>query len=238
MKTGSGKNGRKLRIFVLILGICPGFGGLLRYGRWTHLTTTLLFLWTLDCVLFINFQWTNFLPAGTGKWTFVLLFAVWLFLSAVSDYFSRKYDRIEKSDAKGELFLQTLTSYLKGNWQDAEKGAKKLLTNNARDVEAILLLATLYRHTSRYLEALEMLKRLDCLENSGRWYYEIYLEKSALQKALQGPEEEEEKEKEEELETPPSKNTDSPEVESTDLPQQLRVIHPDDNLETMIRSVG
>lgn len=181
-----------MKAISLILGLCPGFGGLVHYGRVSHLFTMLLFLLSLNTIIFLDFYWMALVPAGLKKWTFILLGAIWVLLSFIADCYSRKYEKIEKGDATGEKFLEILTVYLRGDWEGAERLAKLEMRQNPRDVEIALFLATFYRHRERYLEATKMHEILERLEGAERWYYEIYVEKNALNRAMNGSEEDEE----------------------------------------------
>lgn len=163
----------------------------MHYGRIAHLFTILLFLLSFNTIIFLDFYWTAIVPAGWKKWTFILLGAIWVFLSFIADCCSRKYERIANGDVNGEKFLEILTVYLHDDWEGAERLAKLELRQNPRDVEIVLFLATLYRHRERYAEAVKMHEILERLEGAERWYYEIYVEKNALNRALNGPEENE-----------------------------------------------
>ena len=70
--------------------------------------------------------------------------------------------------------------YLQGNWFEAECCLNILLKKNPRDIEAMLMLATLYRHKERYDEAGNLLRELDRLEDTIPWKFEIRSEKRKL----------------------------------------------------------
>lgn len=155
----------------------------MRYGRWGHLIIALSFLFSFNMVILLNYHWIDCVPSGAKKWLVILLFAFWGVLSIVADMLSKKYENIMNYDTKGDLFLQATTFYLKGNWFETECVIRKLLRNNPGDVEARLLLATLYRHTDRFVEAENGLRELSRFDNAKIWHYEILLEKIALQHA-------------------------------------------------------
>ena len=83
------------------------------------------------------------------------------------------------------LFVQAQTQYMKGDWLSAEQSLNKVLRHNPRDVEAQLLLATLYRRTKRFQEAKNQLSKLCLLESSSRWEYEIAAENRMLVESKQ-----------------------------------------------------
>jgi len=73
--------------------------------------------------------------------------------------------------------------YLQGQWFEAEKKLVSLLRQNPRDVEARLLIATLFRHTRRWEEALRQLDQLERLEASRAWALEIHRERELIRQA-------------------------------------------------------
>jgi cytochrome c-type biogenesis protein CcmH/NrfG len=62
---------------------------------------------------------------------------------------------------------------------------QQLLRQSPRDVESHLMLATLYRHTSRREEALERLRLLERLDGSERWRWEIARERELLERTAE-----------------------------------------------------
>jgi predicted Zn-dependent protease len=88
-----------------------------------------------------------------------------------------------RPDAHSEtLFTQAQAEYLKGNWYDAEKQVEQLLARRPRDVEGLLLLATLQRHTQRTAAAADTLDKLERLDGAEGWNLEIYHERMQLKR--------------------------------------------------------
>lgn len=79
------------------------------------------------------------------------------------------------------MFREAQARYLENDWVAAEQLLLKLLKQDARDVEARLMLATLWRHQGRREEALRQLDRLDRLEAADKWRLEIAAERQRLQ---------------------------------------------------------
>jgi len=71
--------------------------------------------------------------------------------------------------------------YLQGQWFEAEKSLVQLLRQNPRDVEARLMIATLFRRTRRWDEALRQLDQLERLEASQAWALEIQRERALIE---------------------------------------------------------
>jgi hypothetical protein len=74
------------------------------------------------------------------------------------------------------LFHDAQQQYLAGDWARCEQLLRHLLKLDNRDVEARLLLATLWRHLGRTEEAVRQLHRLERLEAAAPWNYEIACE--------------------------------------------------------------
>jgi thioredoxin-like negative regulator of GroEL len=82
-----------------------------------------------------------------------------------------------------ETYAEALDHYLKGNWFEAEHALAQVLRRNPRDLDAGLMLATLFRHTGRIDEAERQLQRLERLEGSQKWQFEIGRERELLHEA-------------------------------------------------------
>jgi tetratricopeptide (TPR) repeat protein len=80
-----------------------------------------------------------------------------------------------------QMFREAQQRYLENDWIAAEQLLLKLLKQDARDVDARLMLATLWRHQGRREEALRQLDRLERLEAADKWRQEIAAERLRLQ---------------------------------------------------------
>jgi predicted Zn-dependent protease len=113
--------------------------------------------------------------AGSGirlaAWA--LLFTAWA-VSAVSAWRARRAELPDAQFAEGDLFPKAIGEYLKGNWFEAESLLDAMLRQDPGDVDARLMLATLWRRTGRRAEAQEALKHLQRLEGWGKWSLEIH----------------------------------------------------------------
>ena len=86
---------------------------------------------------------------------------------------------------RGEDFLDAQTHYLRGDWFETECCLKAILKKNPYDVDSLLFLATLFRHTKRFAEAKLVLNDLEKIDASYRWRYEITLERNSLKKSTE-----------------------------------------------------
>ncbi len=217
-----------MRVVFSSLSLWPGFVGVVRRGLWDQLAFALLFGVLAQATLFVNFFWSDcpsgYLRASSG----VVFLIAWIFLGAVASGRLKRYEKSLLFDADGALFLEAQTRYLRGEWFEAECALKSVLKKNPSDAEALLLLATLYRHIKRFSEARQTLAALEKLEAAEYWAYEIGLEKKAIQTDLRALREERLAEREQaEQET---QNAETQVVETSKLP-------PDPNLAEAPRTV-
>ena len=83
--------------------------------------------------------------------------------------------------AADKLFVEAQTEYLQGHWFEAESLLERLLRIHPSDVEGRLLLATLYRHTDRVVEACDSLNELEQVKGVERWQLELISERRLLE---------------------------------------------------------
>lgn len=162
----------------------PGVSGLLRHGRWSFLLIALGFALVFDALLVANFYWTELLSREWKYYSAGLLLLVWFLLYSCGRYVERKIELVDGSDRKRNFFGDAVTQYLQGNWFQAECFLNEVLKRNPRDVESLLMLGTLLRHTGRYEESRRTLTALQKLEGAGKWYFEIFTELRFLEEAL------------------------------------------------------
>ncbi len=173
-----------MRVVFSPLSLWPGFVGVVRRGLWDQLAFALLFGALAQATLFVDFFWSDF-PSGRLRASSVVVFLLgWIFLGAVAGGRLKRYEKSLLFDAEGELFLEAQTRYLRGEWFEAECALKSVLKKNPNDAEALLLLATLYRHVKRFSDARRTLATLEKLESADYWRHEICLEKEAIQSDL------------------------------------------------------
>ncbi len=103
-----------------------------------------------------------------------------------------KNDEIDwtKPDQTGEsashtLFNQAQREYLMGHWSEATMLLRRRLDQTERDVEARLLLATLYRRTGQRERATEELKQMERFDDSVHWAFEISRERELIEQAAE-----------------------------------------------------
>ena len=162
----------------------PGYSGIAQYGHHTFLMTALGFAMLINAFLIANFYWTAFLTPLQRNVCLVGLCIAWCVLTVFSAYWKYRLAEATKTEANDETFRQTMTSYLNGDWFAVESQILPYLKKYPKDVEMLLLQATMYRHTERYEEALLVLDKLQLLQDSRRWFSEITAERSHIGQRL------------------------------------------------------
>ena len=171
-----------MRSALWILCLWPGLPRLWLRGDWLGLLAAAAFALVVNATLLSTFVWLEWLPAAwswaawsitVGSWT---VSAVWAYrrLPALLEP--------PNDESVGDLFAQAQSEYLQGDWYRAETLLGRLIRQNADDVDARLMLATLYRHTRRIGEARNQLRRIQRFEWSAKWNEEIRREWKRLER--------------------------------------------------------
>jgi len=164
-----------------IICLWPGLPRLWIRGDWVALATAVAFGAALNLALVSSFVWPELLPPAFNLIGWFILGTVWL-ASVFQAYRSLPHLREPpRVDDRG-LFIQAQAEYLRGHWFEAETLLRQLLRHCSRDVDVLLMLATLYRRTRRYDEAGKQLDRLDRLDEAHKWRWEIAQERGTLKR--------------------------------------------------------
>lgn len=158
----------------------PGLPQVCGHGSWSGLAVAIGFAGLLNLGLAASLVWCELLTPGvrTVVWTTIL--AIWGGSLVFSSRADRRNALREEAPQPNDTFAKAIDLYLKGSWFEAESVLVDLLRRNPRDVDAGLMLATLLRHTGRCDEAAAHLDRLDRIESSVKWYWEIQGERQRL----------------------------------------------------------
>ncbi len=165
----------------------PGLPTLWR-GDWSGFAPAAAFAALLNAALVSTFIWTELVGTGVrwGAWGVValtMLASVWV---------TRRSVRSPPQDfaGAGDLFPAALSEYLQGNWVETERQLEKMLAAQPNDLEARLLLATVWRRTGRRDEARKGLAALCHLDGAVKWSREIREELRLSEEAAAVPEDE------------------------------------------------
>lgn len=153
----------------------PGLLRLWVYGDFSSLFVAAGFALLLNLAMLSTFVWPQWLGNAFPMVAWPILVLVWIaswFVSqrTLNESTEPGHSGDETSDA---LFIAAQTEYLKGNWTEAEALLMRQLRFRPRDIEARLLLATLYRHTERFDAAIEQLNQLTRFDHASRWQDEM-----------------------------------------------------------------
>ena len=165
----------------------PGLPQLLQ-GNWWALGWALLGAVLLNVGIVSTFLWKEWLPEGSKALLWGGIVLLWGGAALASVSRTRPIGACGAPSASSNaLFMEAMEYYLQGQWFEAEKRLIQLLRQNPRDVEARLMIATLFRHTRRWEEALRQLDQLERLEASQAWALEIQRERALIQQAKAEP---------------------------------------------------
>lgn len=161
----------------------PGLLLISRDGSWLGLAIAVGFTALLNLALASSILWSELFTEGLRSLIWAVVGGIW----AVSAIFASRWDsrkaRPQNPSPREDSFALAMDHYLKGNWFEAEYVLSGLLAANPRDVDAALMLATLWRHTGRFDEAIEGLDRLERCEDAQKWLWEIGRERDLVRQA-------------------------------------------------------
>ena len=163
----------------------PGLARIWWRGEASSLVPAALFGLALNYLLLASFLWSELAPLHLLRWAWCGVGAFWILGIWQALSFLPQLEG-SGSPASRELFLQAQAEYLQAHWFEAELLLERALKIDARDVEARLLLATMYRHTRRLEQAETELQRLERLERAEMWRLEIEGERRALDRLTAG----------------------------------------------------
>jgi len=158
----------------------PGYSGMVQYGHRSFLVMALGFALMLDAFLVVNFYWTAWITTHQRNVLLVALLVAWIVLMLVATYWKRQLDAAATPEPHDGTFRQAVCHYLRGDWFAAESQILPHLERYPKDIEMLLLQATMYRRTERYEEALVVLNKLRLLQNSRFWHAEIETEQTLI----------------------------------------------------------
>jgi hypothetical protein len=159
-------------------------------GSWVGLILAVGFTAIANVLLAATLVWEEWLPAR-GRWIGLAgLAVIWVvaWIEGRAEWrrlIAQWKEGAEESDnlpdpVREQGYLEAQTAYLAADWVSAERRLLELLRYDARDAEARLLLATLWRHEDRHEAALRELDVLERLETAAAWAFEIATERERI----------------------------------------------------------
>jgi len=163
----------------------PGVRQLWGQGNPSALILSLALAVVLDVALVGTFGWNELFTPVVRNALWVSLGIMWLVAVVYTANWDPYAGAVKPSAKKGDGFGEALDYYLKGNWFEAERSLAGLLKGHPQDLDARMMLATLFRHTGRWEEAQQQLDWLQKAEGSQKWELEIWRERQGLAAARQ-----------------------------------------------------
>lgn len=166
-----------------LLCLWPGLPRLWQLGAFSGLTVAVAFALLIDALLLATWVWTELLPKAivAGGWGIAAV--IW----GAAAYRNLRWPTAppgsEPPAGGAALFAVAQVAYLRGNWLEAEMLFRRLLAADRGDADALLMLASLHRHTGRPAEARHVLGQLERLEAAEKWAPEIQHERRLLARA-------------------------------------------------------
>ncbi len=161
----------------------PGLSLIWRYGSWLGLAIAVGFTALVNLALAASILWSELFTAGLRSLIWAVVGGIWAVSAILASRWDSREARPQDLSPREDSFALAMDHYLKGNWFEAEYLLSGLLAANPRDVDAGLMLATLWRHTGRFDEALEGLARLERWEDAKKWDWEIGRERDLVRQA-------------------------------------------------------
>lgn len=166
-----------------VIYLWPGLPQLSLRGSWYALAVAVGAAALLNLALLGSFVWSELIASDLRRALWVALGVSWVAAAILSVVWGRRQGPGEQRDSAKDIFREAIEHYLKGNWFQAQRVLVGILRNNNRDLDARLMLATLFRHTGRLDEAAAQLDLLTRLEGAGKWELEIQRERELLAEA-------------------------------------------------------
>lgn len=164
----------------------PGLPRLWYDGDWSSLLVAFTFAALLNVALWASFVRYDTVSATwrLGAWASLVLFwAGGLWQGARRHTASAS---TSSSQNQQDLFIRAQSQYLRGHWVEAQQLLEELVRGDPGDVEAHLLLASVYRRTRRIDLCRSQLRQVQDCQGATRWRFELARELAALDQASDG----------------------------------------------------
>lgn len=166
----------------------PGLPQLWLRGQWRGLLAAGAFAALFNLGLAVTFIWPQWWPAawcqilwgGLGLTWCITAIQSCRFIAGCKNSMIIDTDRDWARRNEDDYFTRAQALYLKQNWFEAEQCLSSAISVNAHDVDAFLMLISLFRHTGRHEEAKEILRHVNTLETNDKWKWELMREQELL----------------------------------------------------------
>jgi hypothetical protein len=166
-----------------VMQLWPGLPQLWLHGSWWGLAAAMVTAAVLNLALLGSFGWSELIAPRGLRVLWLTLGVVWVASAAIAWVGSRRQGSRVQAGSPPDAFEPALDHYLRGDWFQAERLLVDLLRSSPRDLDARLMLASLWRHTGRLDEAAAQLDLLTRLEGAEKWEWEVRGERELLRQA-------------------------------------------------------
>ncbi len=157
----------------------PGLPYVWSCGSWAGLAMAIGAAAILNVLLLITCGWTELIGSSLRISLWVAMGVAWVGAAI----WSATRSPTGAAERESDRFAEAVDHYLRGDYYQTEQILEGLLRRNIRDVDARLMLATMWRRTGRPDEATHQLDVLARWEGAGKWELEIRKERELLAKA-------------------------------------------------------
>lgn len=167
------------------IGFWPGLPRLWYRGDTAALAMAILFGLALNMALVATFAWPDWL----SPWSVRMLWVTLLLVSpvaAVRNYLawpSIQHPIVPSVD-RDAMFTEAQTSYLRGDYFEAEAALHGVFAGGKQDIESAILMVSILRRTRRLAQAMYCIDRLLLLDSAATWTYELKLERQRIEKEM------------------------------------------------------
>jgi len=158
----------------------PGLPQLWWRGDWRALLTALGFAAAVNLALVSSFLWPEMLPSPLLAIGWVGILAFWTICIWHGRRCVPRIRGVHSNREHDTLFVRAQAEYLRGHWFEAETLIGQLLDQQNSDVDAQLMLATLYRRTGRIEDGQSKLQELERMDGAEKWALEMAREREML----------------------------------------------------------
>lgn len=171
-----------MRLSPRLLSCWPGLPRLWICGDGWSLVGAVVFGVVLNLLLVSGWLRPQWIPPAAVLMAWMAVLGFWV-VSVIQCWrqWEERFPSLGSVADRG-LFLRAQSEYLQGHWFEAEAACQQMLQQSQRDVEARLLLATLYRHTNRHDAAVMELERIEQIDGGEKWRSEISAERRLIQR--------------------------------------------------------
>lgn len=161
----------------------PGLSLLWPHGSWLGFALAVGMAAIFDVLLLASFGWDELVGHDLRMVLWAAFAGAWAAALAWSIHRSRRERAARCADVKEDGFGEAVGCYLQGDYYEAEQILQTLVRRNDRDLDARLLLATLWRRSGRFEEATRQLDLMVRFEGAEKWELEIQDERERLAEA-------------------------------------------------------